>query len=65
MRLRELREEQALSQRELSARCGVSPDTIGQIERGDRRAQHKTVRTLAAALGVEPSELMRKVDRDV
>ncbi len=62
MRLREFREERALSQRDLSARCGVAPDTIGQIERGARKAQHKTIRKLAEALGVEPRELMQRSD---
>ena len=60
MKLKELREERALSQRGLAALSGVSPDTVGRIEREDRRAYPTTVRKLADALGVEPRELMRK-----
>ena len=60
MKLKELREERALSQRGLAALSGVSPDTIGRVERGDRRAYPSTARRLADALGVEPKELMRK-----
>ncbi len=59
MRLLELREERALSQRDLSAIAGVAPDTIGQLERGERKAQPRTIRKLAEALSVEPKELMR------
>jgi transcriptional regulator with XRE-family HTH domain len=62
MRLLRLREERALSQRDLSARAGVAPDTIGQIEREERNAQPRTIRKLAEALGVEPIELMRRSD---
>ena len=60
MKLKELREERALSQRGLAALAGVAKDTIGQIERGKRKAHPTTARKLADALGVEPKELMRK-----
>lgn len=60
--LRRLREEAALSQRDLSERSGVSQDTITRLETGSRKAQHKTVRKLAAALNVEPKVLVRDDD---
>lgn len=60
MRLMELRQEQALSQRALAELSGVSPDTVGRVERGDRRAYPTTARKLAKALGVEPKELMKR-----
>ena len=60
MRLMELRQERALSQRALAALSGVAKDTIGQIERGKRRAYPTTARKLATALGVEPVELMHR-----
>jgi transcriptional regulator with XRE-family HTH domain len=53
-----LRRRKALSQRELGRMAGLAHDTIGQIERGERNAQMKTIRKLAEALGVEPYELM-------
>jgi predicted transcriptional regulator len=56
--LRRLREERALSQRDLAEMAGVSQATIVHIEKG-QDARHITVRKLAKALAVEPAELMR------
>ena len=57
VRLRELREERVLSLRELEERSGVSYNTIWRIEDGRQGAHPRTVRKLAEALGVPPSEL--------
>ncbi len=57
-KLRELREERALSMRDLAERSGVTHQTIYRIENGQRQAQPRTVRHLAEALGVEPRELL-------
>ena len=57
-RLRQVRRERALSQRDLSRTTGVAFDTISRLETGKQRAQPKTVRKLANALGVEPRELI-------
>jgi transcriptional regulator with XRE-family HTH domain len=57
-RLRELREERFLSHRELAQRAGVSPTTVLRIENDEGDTQRRTVRKLAAALGVEPRELV-------
>jgi transcriptional regulator with XRE-family HTH domain len=60
-RLRELREDRALSMRELAQRAGVAPNTILRLESGRQTsAWPRTVRHLAEALGVEPRELMPK-----
>jgi transcriptional regulator with XRE-family HTH domain len=61
-RLRRLRRERALSQRELSSRMGIAFDTISRLETGKQRAQPRTIRKLADALGVEPIELMKGDD---
>ena len=58
-RLRQLRREQALSQRDLSGITGIAHDSISQLETGKREAQPRTIRKLADALGVEPRELMK------
>ena len=60
MRVRELRERQALSLRELSELSGVNYNAIWRIEVGRTGAQPRTVRKLAAALGVEPHELLKR-----
>jgi transcriptional regulator with XRE-family HTH domain len=59
-RLKELRRERVLSLRELEERSGVSYNTIWRLEDGRQGAHPKTVRKLAEALRVQPSELIRE-----
>jgi len=61
-RLRQLRREQALSQRDLSRMTSIAHDSISQLETGKREAQPRTIRKLASALGVAPRELMKGED---
>ena len=56
--LRELRRERGLSQYTLAQRAGVALATVREAELGRRRPQPSTVRRLAGALGVEPSDLL-------
>ena len=58
--LKELREAQFLTQRELAEKSGVGVATIARIEKGTRRPTFRTIKSLAAALGVEPSELAKR-----
>ena len=58
-KLRELRRHKMLSLRELEQRSGVAFDNINKLENEKRRAQPRTLRKLAEALGVEPHELMK------
>lgn len=57
--LRQWRESRLLTQAELAAKAGVSRDTVVKIETGKQAARFATVRKLAAALGVEPTDLRR------
>lgn len=59
VRLRELRRERVLSMRELEERSGVSYNSIWRLENGKTGGQPRTIRKLAEALGVDPSELVR------
>jgi transcriptional regulator with XRE-family HTH domain len=59
-KLKELRESQAFSVRDLAQEAGVSTDTITSLEKGRRKAWPRNVRKLARALGVEPHELMKR-----
>ena len=59
-RLKELRRERVLSLRELEERSGVSYNTIWRIEDGRQGAHPRTVRKLADAVGVDPSELIKE-----
>ncbi len=58
--LRRLRGGLPLTVRELAERSGVSYNTITMLENRHRTANPSTVRKLAAALGVEPRELMER-----
>jgi len=58
-KLRMVRRALALSQRDLSRMTGIAFDTISRLETGKQRAQPRTIRRLADALGVEPRELMK------
>ena len=57
-RLRELRRLRVLTLRELEEESGVSYNTIWRLENGYREARPSTIRKLAAALGVDPAELV-------
>ena len=59
MKLRELREDKALSTRELADRAKVDHTTIVRLEGGKSGAHPRTIRKLAKALGVEPKALRK------
>jgi transcriptional regulator with XRE-family HTH domain len=54
-RLRTVREERGLSQRELAQRAGVSTNSISLIERDENSPSVSTLQNLAAALNVKMS----------
>ncbi len=58
-KLRDLRQRKVLSMRELGERSGVSYNTVYRLEKGLTAAHPRTLRKLAAALEVEPSELVK------
>jgi DNA-binding XRE family transcriptional regulator len=57
-RIEEVRKRQVVSQMELAERSGVARSTIIAIEAGAVDPRPSTVKKLARALGVEPSELV-------
>ena len=57
-RIKELREEQGLLQRQLAAVLGVDVPMFSKIERGDRRAKREHVIILAQQLNVSEEELL-------
>ncbi len=56
--VRRLRIERFMSQAELSKVAGVSPAHLGRIERNEHDPHLSTIRKIAEALGVDPSELV-------
>ena len=58
IRLREVRESKLLTQVELAKLARLSEATIVRIEAAQHEPRFATIRKLAAALGVEPAELV-------
>ena len=57
-RLKRLRTLRALTQAELADRAGVTTATVARIERDEIEPRMTTLRKLAAALEVDPAELV-------
>jgi transcriptional regulator with XRE-family HTH domain len=58
--VRELRTLSALTQEELADRADITATALSRIERNEAEPRPSTLRKLAAALGVEPRELIRR-----
>lgn len=56
--LKAWREDRYLSMRELAMLAGVSPTAIMKWEHGQARPHPSSIRKLAAALGVDPREII-------
>ncbi len=59
-KLKRLREDRVLSQRELARMANLAYGTVWRIENGFPDARTNTVRKLAGVLGVEPKELLKR-----
>ena len=59
-KLKALREERVLSQRELARMANLAQGTVWRIEKGFSEVHPQTIRKLAGVLGVEPKELVKK-----
>ena len=57
-RIKELREERKLLQRQLAAVLEINTPMFSKIERGDRRAKREQVITLAQQFKVDEKELL-------
>ena len=57
-KLNQLRTREALTQRDLSERTGLTIAAISRIEQNQVEPRLSTVRKLADALGVHPSQLI-------
>jgi transcriptional regulator with XRE-family HTH domain len=62
-KLRDLREDRVLSQRELARMASLAYGTVWRIENGFPEARTSTIRKLAGVLGVEPRELVKREGR--
>ena len=60
--VREARSANGISQEELAARSGMHRTYVGGVERGERNLSYANLLKLAAALGMELSELQRRAE---
>lgn len=58
-KLKSLREEQQIPQRQLASILEIDTATYCKIEKGDRRAKREQVLQLADSLRTDPKELLR------
>ncbi len=63
--LQELRTERGLSQEKLGFESDYHRTYISQLERGQKNASLKAIFRLAEALGITPSEMIRRIESRV
>jgi transcriptional regulator with XRE-family HTH domain len=57
-KLKEIRTRRLLTQTELAEKAEVNPSTVVHVERNRTEPQFRTIRKLAKALDVDPTELL-------
>ncbi len=57
-KLKEIRTRRLLTQEELAEKAGVSAATVVNVERNNQEPHFRTIRKLAKALDVDPTELL-------
>lgn len=62
--MRELREQQGLTQAELAEKTGLTPNGYAKIERNETEPQAESIKRIAQALGVSMEMLMTKKEED-
>jgi transcriptional regulator with XRE-family HTH domain len=63
--LKEIRHERSLSQEELGFESGYHRTYISLLERGRKSPSLNTIFQLATALGIPPSEILRRTETKV
>jgi len=63
--LQELRTERGLSQEKLGFESDYHRTYISQLERGQKNPSLKAIFRLAEALGIRPSEMIRRIESRV
>ena len=57
-KMKRLRTERGITQKELARRLGVSPSTVGMYEQGRRIPDSRTLKRIASALDCSADELL-------
>lgn len=63
--IRNLRNEKRLSQDVLSGLAGIARTHLSMIETGSKQANFETIWRIALALDMRPSELVKRVEREI
>ena len=63
--IRTLRTEKGLSQDVLSGLAGIARTHLSMIENGNKQANFETIWRIALALNMRPSELVKKIEREI
>lgn len=58
LRIGSFRQLAGLTQQELADLCGMERSAIGKVESGHRRCRSDELATIAAVLGIQPSDLL-------
>lgn len=59
-KLRKARTRRLLTQAELAEKSGINPTTVVRVERNQAEPHFRTIRKLARALDVDPTELLEE-----
>ena len=62
VKLKRLREERVLSQRELARMAGLTHQTVWRYENGSTNAHPRAIRKIAGVLGVQPKDLVKSAE---
>ena len=67
LRIREIRTQQGLTQRELGEKAGISISYLSEVESGKKPLNSRRIEKVARALGVSPTDLIddSSVDPDI
>ena len=63
MRIREIRQQKGMLQKELAAKLGIAANTLSQYETGNREPDIETTKKIAAALNVTLDELVGATEK--
>lgn len=58
LKIRAVRKERGISQRDLARALGMAQSTLSRIERGERRVSVDRLIAIARALGVRPADML-------
>ncbi|MCD7777982.1 MAG: helix-turn-helix domain-containing protein [Clostridiales bacterium] len=64
-KIKEIRKQKHISQKQLAEKLGISYVMISQYETGSRNPKINTINKIAAALDVDPSELLNSEEKTI